>query len=85
MGAIGAMVVGWDNVDKDDDTAIAETLSGGAGANDIDCAVVLLGVVHTIDCLSDNELLDDDVDVLRSDLVARTAVGFTGYNDSINY
>lgn len=63
---------------SDDDTVVADTFSGGAGANDIDCVVVLLGVEHTIDCFRDDELLDDVVDVLSSVLVARTAVGFTG-------
>ena len=58
---------------------VAETLSGGAGANDIvDCVVVLLGVVQTIDCFRDDEMLDDVTDVFRSVFVARTAVGFTG-------
>lgn len=69
----------------DEDTDDAKTLFGGAGANDIeiDCVVVLLGVEHTIDCFIDNELLVDIVDVVKSILVARTGVGFTGYKKSI--
>lgn len=67
---------------SDDDTVVAETLSGGAGANDIDCVVVLLGVEHTIDCFRDVELLDDVTDIFKSVFVARTAVGFTGCNET---
>lgn len=76
--------MGSDDDDDDDDTVVAETLSGGAGASDIDCGVVLLGVVHTIDGFRDVELMDTDVtDVFRSVFVARTAVGFTGCNTKI--
>lgn len=64
---------------SDDDTVVAETFCGGAGANDIDCVVVLLGVEHTIDCLRDVELLVDVTVAFESVFVARTAVGFTGY------
>lgn len=79
IGAIGAVVIGWNDVVSDDDTVVAETFSGGAGANDIDSVVVLLGVEHTIDCFRDDELLDDVTDVFRSVFVARTGVGLTGY------
>ncbi len=72
------------NDDDDDDTVVADTLSGGAGANDIDCVVVLVGVEHTIDCFRDDELLDDVTNVFTSVFVARTAVGFTGYKTTQN-
>lgn len=59
---------------------MADTLSGGAGANDIDCVVVLLGVVHTTTGFADDELLIDVTVAFRSVfVVARTAVGLTGY------
>lgn len=64
--------------DDDDDTVVVDTLGGGAGANDIGCVVVLLGVEHTIDCFRDDELLDVVTVAFRSVFVARTAVGFTG-------
>lgn len=47
-------------------------------ADDIFCAAgFLLGVEHTIDLFCSDDIVAL-IDVFRSDLLARTAVGFTG-------
>lgn len=76
IGAIGGIIVEDDCEAAVDD--IADAFSGGAGASECGCNGFLLGVEHTIDLFNDVELIVD-VEEFRSDLLARTAVGLTGY------
>lgn len=94
VGAVDDEIVDEDTAAEN----MAETLRGCAGASDIGCCMgFLLGVEHTIVLLTLFNVDDvlfvavlitvvgavDDVE-LRSDLLARIAVGFTGCKQKYN-